>query len=93
MDLVYVDERRRELILVELKLGTLMRPAMDQISRYLDNAPQSSLLRAYLDRGFKLRGMLATVVKSDFTATRSDVTVRFIDERRAIKVLVGMRGG
>ncbi len=93
VDLVYVDERRRELILVELKLGTLMRPAMDQISRYLDNAPQSSLLRAYLDRGFKLRGMLATVVKSDFTATRSDVTVRFIDERRAIKVLVGMRGG
>jgi hypothetical protein len=91
VDLVFVDDRRKELILVELKLGVLMRPAIDQISRYLDNAYKSTLLRSYLDDGFKLRGMLATIEKSDLIVARSDVTVRVIDRARVIKVLLGMR--
>ncbi|MDP7596046.1 MAG: helix-hairpin-helix domain-containing protein [Pseudomonadales bacterium] len=91
VDLVFLDERRKELILVELKLGVLTGAAIDQISRYLDNAYKSTLLRTYLDQGFKLRGMLATIEKSDINVARSDVTVRVIDRRRVIKGLLALR--
>jgi|TARA_Y100000310_G_scaffold341411_1_gene440459 ERCC4-type nuclease len=91
VDLVFVDDRRKELILVELKLGVLTRPAIDQISRYLDNAYKSTLLRSYLDKGYKLLGMLATIEKSDLTVARPDVTVRVIERRRVIKGLLALR--
>ena len=73
------------------KLGVLTGAAIDQISRYLDNAYKSTLLRTYLDQGFKLRGMLATIEKSDINVARSDVTVRVIDRRRVIKGLLALR--
>ena len=91
VDLAFADDQRKELILVELKYGVLTRAAIDQISRYLDNASKSTLLRSYLDQGYELRGMLASIEKSQLVVQRSDVTVRLIDKKRVIKVLLGMR--
>jgi RecB family endonuclease NucS len=91
VDLVYADAKRKELILVELKRGQLTRDSVAQISRYLDHAAQSPLLAADLAKGWKLRGILASLEKSDLEPDRPDVTIRVVDRRKVIKVLGRLR--
>jgi len=91
VDLVYAAQKAGELILVELKRGPLTREAYDQLCRYLDNAGKSPLLKAHIDGGFKLRGILATVEESDLDIKRADISAHIVDRRRAIKVLARLR--
>ena len=91
VDLVFVAKKSRELILVELKRGVLSKSDYVQICRYMDNAHKSTVLNEYLDKGFKLRGMLATIEKGDIKIDRKDVTTRIVDRRRVVKVLGRLR--
>ena len=97
VDLVFLDSvpRRRdeadELILVELKRGKLTREHYSQLRRYLDHAHKSQLLRAFLDKGAKLRGILATVEECKFDPKDADVCVCIVDKKQAIEVLKQLR--
>ena len=91
VDLVFLDRKGRDLVLVELKHGVLTSDSVAQVCRYLDNARQSKLLAPYLDGGYSVRGLLATVAPVDLAVARPDVTVRHIDSRRVIKVLLRLR--
>jgi len=91
VDLIFLDEPQNEVILVELKRGKLAREHCDQIVRYLDNARQSKLLRACLDQGRELRGLLATVEQGRFRPAHPNVSARVVDRRRVITVLRELR--
>ena len=93
VDLVYLNKKTNELVLVELKRGQPTREGYTQICRYLDNAHKSDLLRSHTDKGMKLRGILATLEKGEVKIGRSDVTTRLIDRKRAANVLVKLRHG
>lgn len=60
VDLVFRLRFAPDLILVELKRGTLESAHVRQLRRYLDNAAASPLLRRYLEAGYRLSGMLAS---------------------------------
>jgi ERCC4-type nuclease len=90
-DMVFVDSKKKELIVVELKRGALNRAADEQICRYLDRADQCPALNSYLKQGFKLRGLLATVEESSLTPSRKDVSIRIVNRKRVTKVLGEMR--
>jgi ERCC4-type nuclease len=91
VDLVWIDEKAGELILVELKRGALTKDAYEQICRYLDNAHKSKVLKSYLDKGMKLRGVLATVEPGEIRIKRDDVSIEIIDRKKVVKVLVCLR--
>ncbi|MFC1462258.1 ERCC4 domain-containing protein, partial [Verrucomicrobiota bacterium] len=91
VDLVYINRKKKELILVELKRGQPSREGYAQICRYIDNAHKSELLRSYIDKGMKLRGILATLDKGDIKIDRDDVTTRAIDRNKAARILVKLR--
>ena len=93
VDLVYLNKKNKELILVELKRGQLTRENYAQLCRYLDNAHKSELLRSHMDKGATLRGILASPEKSDLKTARSDTDIRVIDRKKAAKVLVRLRHG
>jgi len=91
VDLVFLDPATDELILVELKRGRLTAEHSAQIRRYLDNAPRSNLLQGYLERGSRIRGVLATVEECDFKPPAQDVSKCIIDRDQAIRVLKRLR--
>jgi ERCC4-type nuclease len=95
VDLVFVDEDRNELILVELKRGKLLYEHEEQLCRYLDHAHESPTLRSFLERGARMRGILATVGDSASdraeTSGRTDVSLVTVDRQRALHVLHQMR--
>jgi len=91
VDLVFLDRKASELILVELKRGKLTRAHRDQLRRYLDNARRSDLLRAFLEEGARLRGVLATVEPCELKVRDKDVSIRIVDSRKVIKVLTRLR--
>lgn len=90
-DMVFVDSKKKELILVELKRGALTRAADEQICRYLARADQCPPINSYLKEGYTLSGMLATVEESDLKPSRDDVTVKIVNRKRVTKVLGDMR--
>ena len=90
-DLVFLDAEADELIVVELKRGTIAEDHRRQIRRYLDNADKSQLLRGYLDRGTKIRGVLATVTEGEYDSGDEDITVRIVDRKRAVRALKRLR--
>ncbi len=91
VDLVFLDRKANEVILVELKRGQLLPEHGRQISRYLTNADQSSLLRGYLDEGWTIRGLLATVAESDYEPDDPIASTVIVDRKRVIKVLKQLR--
>ena len=91
VDMVFLDRKANQVILVELKRGKLDSSHQTQLCRYLDNARESGLLRRYLDDGAKLRGVLATVEESSLKPRRRDVEIRIVDRARVIKVLKKLR--
>ncbi len=91
IDMVYIDSKKKELILVELKRGVLARATEVQICRYMDRADQCDTLRAYLEQGYTLRGMLATIEDSDLKPSRDDVSIKIVNRKRVIKVLGDLR--
>jgi len=91
VDMVFYADESDELVLVELKRGRLALDHYRQMHRYLDKARESSLLRGYLDRGAKLRGLLATAEPCEFHSGDPHVAVGIVDRGRAIDVLKGLR--
>jgi ERCC4-type nuclease len=91
VDLVFADEAANDLILIELKRGKLVREHEEQLGRYMDHADESPLLRACLQAGARLRGMLATVTKCSYRPRRPDITVLIVDRVRTIEVLGRLR--
>jgi len=91
VDMVFLEPTANELILVELKRDKLKRDHVLQIRRYLDNAHKSRLLRAYLDKGATLHGVLASLEASDLEPRDPDVSVHVVDREAAIKVLKRLR--
>jgi len=91
VDMVFLDAESDDLILVELKRGKLANEHYNQIRRYLYNAPQSALLRSYLEKGMGLRGVLATVAECEYEPKTQDVCVCIVDRDRTIEVLKQMR--
>jgi ERCC4-type nuclease len=94
IDMVFYDEPANGLVLVELKHGALEAAHEAQLVRYLAHAHQSPLLRGYLERGAKVRGVMATASPCDFeTSDPSRVAVRIVDREAAIEVLKWLRRG
>jgi ERCC4-type nuclease len=91
VDMVFLDPKAVELVLVELKRGRLGREHAAQLRRYLDNADRSKLLRAVMEEGAGLRGVLATVEECEFDPKHDDITVRIVDKKRAVKVVTELR--
>ena len=91
VDLVFLDAKANELILVELKRGKLMRAHRDQLRRYLDHARRSDLLRTLLADGAHLRGVLATVEPCELKVKDKDISVRVVDRKKAIRALLRLR--
>jgi len=91
IDLLFHDPEAGELILVELKRGTLGREHYQQLRRYLDQAHMSKLVRSFLDAGCRLRGVLATVEECTYNPKDPEVDVRIVDRKHAIEVLKALR--
>ena len=91
VDMVFRDDRANETILVELKRGRLESDHREQLRRYLDHAVESAVIRAYLDRGSVLRGVLASPEPGKLTPRYEDVTIQELDPARLIQVLNQLR--
>jgi ERCC4-type nuclease len=91
IDLVFLEETEGVLILVELKHGELRPEHEAQLRRYLDNAHRSPLLRAHLEQGAQVRGVLATATPCDYVSSSPDITPRVISELQVIEVLKTLR--
>ena len=91
IDMVFLDPKANEVILVELKRGRLAREHVRQLRRYLDHARESKLLRPLLDKGARTRGVLATVEPCELKTGDPDISTHIVDKRRAIAVLKRLR--
>ena len=91
VDLVFMDDDAGDVILVELKRGRLLPEHEDQLRRYLDHASESELLRAFLERGTLIRGVLATVTECTYGPRAADVSVTIVDREKTINVLKWLR--
>jgi hypothetical protein len=92
IDLVFLDAVADELILVELKRGRLGAEHEAQLQRYLNHARESELLCAFLERGTRIRGLLATVTECVYhPRNSSDIAVCIVDRRQTIDALLGLR--
>jgi ERCC4-type nuclease len=91
VDLVFSDQEAEVLWMVELKHGPLLPEHEAQLVRYLHHAEASSLVRPYLEQGYALRGVLATVMPSDFVPEAACIEAIGVDEEAAIDVLASLR--
>jgi len=91
VDMVFLDEDAEEVILVELKRGRLELAHYRQLRRYLDHAHLSKKLKTYLNDGYGLRGVLATVAECDFQPGHEDVTIKIVNYEHAVEVLKVLR--
>jgi len=91
VDLVFLDRKANQLILVELKRGKLGREHAEQLRRYLAHAPDSRLLRERLARGASIRGVLATVEESDYVPEEPAISTCIVDRKRVLRILKQLR--
>ena len=91
VDLVFLDTKADELILVELKRGKLVAEHEQQLCRYLVHADKSQLLRKHLDADVTIRGVLATVEESDYEPKDLAVSKRIVNRKKVIGVLKKLR--
>jgi len=91
VDMVFLDKKADELILVELKRGKLAREHVRQLRRYLDHARESKLLRFHLDAGARLSGLLATVEPCEIKTGDPEISTHVVHRKRTIKVLKKLR--
>ena len=91
VDLVFLAPEANELILVELKRGRLAAEHARQLRRYLDKAPGSKLLASFLEKGARLRGILATVEEGTFEPKDRDIETCIVNRKHALDVLKCLR--
>lgn len=92
VDLVFWDPEAGHVVLVELKRGRLSPDHEVQLQRYLEHARESQLLRAYLEGGIPVRGILATATECSYQPrNRQQVSVAIVDRAQAIEALKRLR--
>jgi len=91
IDMVFLDEAAKEVIIVELKRRILSTNHEKQLIRYLENAEQSKLLKNYLDKGYTLKGLLVTFEECVFVPTSNDVETIVVDKEEIRIVLKKLR--
>lgn len=91
VDLVFRSLLAREVILVELKRGTLEPAHRTQLRRYLDIAGESSLLRKYLEAGYRLRGILASPEGTQIRCDDSDICIVQLNAEMILEASWSMR--
>jgi ERCC4-type nuclease len=91
VDLVFVNEAGGNLVLVELKRGKLNSEHEAQLQRYMAHAEESPVLKACLDAGCTLRGMLATVEPCAYKPKNKNIITKIVKEQRVIEVLKKLR--
>jgi RecB family endonuclease NucS len=90
-DLIFVDDAQQTVFLVEIKRGALRQEDVRQLAAYLDAAEHSPLLRAYVERGYAMRGLLAAP-ESQLTGTEDErVAVRLVEAEEAAAELMRRR--
>lgn len=91
VDLVFRDDKSGAVVLVELKRGRPSSADLGQLRRYMDNVGKSRLLRPYLDEGAVVRGILASVKRSELEPADDDIQVRVVRREKVIAVLRSLR--
>jgi ERCC4-type nuclease len=91
VDMVFLDPQADELILVELKRGRLTGDHLCQLRRYLGHAGKSKLLRGFLEKGTRVRGVLATIEACELETREPDVSIRIVNREHVIEVLKELR--
>ena len=91
VDLVFVNKAGGNLVLVELKRGKLNSEHEAQLERYMAHAEESTVLKACLDAGCTLRGVLATAEPCAYKPRNKNIRTMIVDEQRAIQVLKRLR--
>jgi NAD-dependent DNA ligase len=91
VDLVFVNEAGGELVLVELKRDKLNSEHETQLQGYMEHAAESPVLKACLDTGCVLRGVLATAEQCVYKPKKKDISTVIVDEQRVIEVLKRLR--
>lgn len=91
IDMVYIDELAKEIIIVELKRGILSAEHEKQLLRYLENANQSQLMKDYIDQGFTIRGLLVTFEECEYNTTSKDISATVIDKEEIRTILKKLR--
>jgi len=87
IDMLFLDRQNEALYIVEIK--KLPTTLMDyrQIKAYMQAAGNSDLMRRHLQAGASLRGILASIARSNFRPPTESVQVRTIDKRKVLEVL------
>ena len=91
VDLVFFNPEKNDLILVELKRGNLNIEHENQLLNYLSNAHYSPQLRALLEAGASLNGILATLSKGSYQPKSPKIRVLQVDQNQIIPVLKQLR--
>jgi len=91
VDMVFLARDEDEIVLVELKRGRIAAEHCRQLRRYLDRAGESRLLRPFLERGARLRGIVASIEGGGHSPKDGDLEKRVVDRRQAIEVLKKLR--
>ena len=90
-DLIFADDTRQTVYVVEVKRGAVQPDDVRQLAAYLDAADHSKTLSEYMRRGYGLQGVLAAP-DSRVKATEDDrVEVRRIDAERIGEELMRRR--
>jgi ERCC4-type nuclease len=90
-DMVYVSEEQKALYIVELKRGQLTDDHLDQLATYLDEAPRSELISAFVSEGYTLRGILASPAGAALEAKDRRIEIKVLPEEPILAALKAMR--
>jgi ERCC4-type nuclease len=85
VDLVFLDEKNREIVLVELKCGRLSREHEQQVQRYLDHALESRLVAEHAESGYIVKGMLASMDSSTYRPRNRDIHIAHVPREKAVQ--------
>ena len=91
VDMVFLARDEDEIVLVELKRGRIDAEHCRQLRRYLDHAGESKLLRPFLERGARLKGIVASIEGGGYSPKNAELEKRVVERRRAIEVLKKLR--
>jgi RecB family endonuclease NucS len=91
IDMLFLDRQNEALYIVEIKKSPTTLMDYRQIKAYMQAAGNSDLMRRHLQAGASLRGILASIARSNFRPPTESVQVHTIDKRKVLEVLRKMQ--
>jgi ERCC4-type nuclease len=91
VDLVFHAPQTQEIVLVELKKGRLEPAHRVQLRRYLDIAAESNLIHAYVAKGCRLRGVLASPEPGSLRCSDPDIAIASLCPQATLDALRTLR--